>query len=112
MDTETRNQIRLVHDTKTEYANLNDLLAKKQQVDSQIADLMQQLAGLKRKASELDAAFHRGVVAARPSVVQDKPSSPRQKTTTPTQQILEVLKKNPQLLSKLADLDLDLDYIG
>jgi len=108
MDTEARNQVRLIHDTKTEYAHLNELIAKKQQLDNQIADLLQQVAALKRKATEIDAQFRKEVISVRPSIVPDK-STTKTRTPDKTRQIIDLLKKNPQLISKLADLDLDLD---
>lgn len=105
METTARQQIRQVHDTQSEYATLNSLLQQKQLVDNQIADLLQQVAALKRKSAELDAQFHKNVISVKPSVVE----SQKQKTNTQNlaSRIIAAMKADPSLARKLEDFDLE-----
>ena len=104
----------LIHDTQTAYQGLNDILARKKQIDDQIADLIQQLAALKRKSASLDKQFHEQCIKVQPSVVGpptgqtgQKPAKP--KTPDLAKKIQDAIKKNPHLATKLNSLDLDLD---
>jgi predicted nucleic acid-binding Zn-ribbon protein len=107
MDTETRQQLRLIHDTREEYASLNDLLAKKKVLEDQLADLLQQAAGLKRRITAIDQEFSKQIITVRPSVVESK--APHNKRPSDlSQRIAQALKANPSLATKLADLDLDI----
>ena len=108
MDTPTRQQLRLIHDTENEYANLNDLLAKKKVLEDQLADLLQQAAGLKRRITAIDQEFSKQIISVRPSVVEGKSSQQQTKSKDISQRIAQALKANPSLAAKLADLDLDI----
>ena len=106
METAERQQLRVLHDTQEEYKDLNTLLQQKQIVENQIADLLQQVAGLKRKAAELSSQFSKKIITVRPSIEPTKSKHTVGKTKA--QKIIDAIKKDPSLMSRLQDLDLEL----
>jgi len=103
MDSQERQQYRQEVDRKTEYANLNAILAEKHKLDMQLADLTQQMAALQRKIAELDKAYHKEIVSVRPTVVVDKTTQSRGKSKSLLNAVLKAAQANPGMLEKIQD---------
>ena len=114
MDTATRQEYRQETDKKTEYTQLNSLLAAKHSVEIQAADVQQKISSLqnklasyRREIADLDKEFHMEVIRVKPTEVVGPRKRPEKTDKTLLKAVLKAAQSNPGLIEKIQD-ELDL----